>query len=382
MTQQVGHAGLECLEVLLVEVGLGDATVVLQRTSGRDDHDGAGANARHAALDVEELLGTQIGTEAGLGNGDIAKAHRHTRGHDGVAAVGNIGEGTAVDKRGRTLERLHQIGLERILEQGRHGTLSLKVTGANGLAGIAVADNNLAQALLEVIDARGQAQDCHDLGGNGDIEAVLARHALGLAANTVDDMAQLTVVHVDDALPGDALNIDTELVALLNMVVEHGGQQVVSGTDSVEVTGKVQVDVLHGDDLRPAAAGGTALDAKDGTERRLTQGHSTLDAATAQAIGQTDGRGGLTLARRRGVDGGHEDELGLVISWLIKQRVVDLSLVEAVRNQVLYVDTGVLGHLGNGQRCDGTCDFDVSRHGRSFRYRMRKRPIQHSTGAQ
>lgn len=195
-------------------------------------------------------------------------------------------------------------------------------------------------------------------------------------------MAQLTVVHVDDALPGDALNVDAELVALLNMVVEHGCQQVVSGTDSVEVTGKVQVDVLHGDDLRPAAAGGTALDAKDGTERRLTQGHSTLDAATAQAIGQTDGRGGLTLARRRGVDGGHEDELGLVISWLIKQRVVDLSLVEAVRNQVLYVDTGVLGHLGNGQRCDGTCDFDVSRHGRSFRYRMRKRPIQHSTGAQ
>ena len=94
--------------------------------------------------------------------------------------MGNIGEGTAVDKRGRTLERLHQIGLERILKQGRHGTLSLKVTGANGLAGIAVADNNLAQALLEVVNARRQAQDCHDLGGDGDIEAVLARHALAL----------------------------------------------------------------------------------------------------------------------------------------------------------------------------------------------------------
>ena len=52
-------------------------------------------------------------------------------------------------------------------------------------------------------------------------------------------MAQLTVVHIDNALPGDALNIDTELVALLNMVVEHGGQQVVGGTNSMEVTGKV-----------------------------------------------------------------------------------------------------------------------------------------------
>ena len=296
--------------------------------------------------------------------------------------MGDIGEGTAVDKRRRALERLHQIGLERILEQCGHSSLGLKVAGADGLAGIAIADNDLAQALLKIADARGQAQDRHDLGGNGDIEAVLARHALGLAANAVDDMAQLTVVHIDNALPGDALNIDTELVALLNMVVEHGGQQVVGGTNSMEVTSKVQVDVLHGDDLRPATAGGTALDAEDGTERRLTKGHSALDATTAQAIGQTDGRSGLALARRRGVDGGHEDELGLVISWLIEQRVVDLSLVEAVRNQMLYVDAGVLSHLGNGQRCDGTCDFDVSRHGRSFRYRMRKRPIQHSTGAQ
>ena len=233
--------------------------------------------------------------------------------------MGDIGEGTAVDKRGRALKCLNQVGFERVLEQGRHGALSLEVTGADGLTGKAVADNDLAQALLKIVDARGQAQNRHDLGGNGDIEAVLARHALGLAANTVDDMAQLTVVHVDNALPSDALNVDAELVALLNMVVEHGCQQVIGGTNSMEVAGKVQVDVLHGDDLRPAATGGTALHAKHGTERRLAQGHGALNAATAQAIGQTDGRGGLTLARRRGVDSGHEDELGLVISRLVEQ---------------------------------------------------------------
>ena len=356
--------------------------VVLERTGGCDDHNGAGTNARHAALDVEELLGTQVGAETGLGNRDVAKAHGHAGGHDGVAAVGNIGERTAVDKRGRALECLNQVGFERVLEQGSHGTLSLKVTGADGLAGIAIADDDLAQALLKIVDARGQAQDRHDLGGNGDIEAVLARHSLGLAANAVDNMAQLTVVHVDNALPGDALNVDAELVALLNMVVEHGCQQVVGGTDGMEVAGKVQVDVLHGDDLRPAAASGAALDTKDRAERRLTQGHSALDAATAQAVGQADGRGGLALACGRGIDSGHEDKLGLVISWLVEQGIVDLCLVKAVRNQMLNVDAGVLGHLGNRQRRNRTCDFDVSRHGRSFRYRMRKRPIQHSTHAQ
>lgn len=86
-------------------------------------------------------------------------------------------------------------------------------------------------------------------------------------------MAQLTVVHVDDALPGDALNIDAELVALLNMVVEHGGQQVVGGTDSVEVSGKVQVDVLHGDDLAqppPAAPPFTPKTGPSEGSRRAT----------------------------------------------------------------------------------------------------------------
>ena len=287
-----------------------------------------------------------------------------------------------MDKRGRTLERLNQIRLERVLEECRHGALSLKVAGADGLAGETIADDDLAQALLEVIDARGQAQDCHDLGGDGDVEAVLARHALGLTANAVDNMAQLAIVHIDDALPGNALNVDAELVALLNMVVEHGCQQVVGSADGVEVAGKVQVDVLHGDNLGPTATGGTALNAKDWAERRLAQGHGALNAAMTQTVGQTDGRGGLTLAGGRGVDSGHEDKLGLVISWLIEQGIVDLCLVKAVRNQMLNVDAGVLGHLGNRQRRNRTCDFDVSRHGRSFRYRMRKRPIQHSTHAQ
>ena len=214
---------------------------------------------------------------------------------------------------------MHQVGLERVLKQRGHGTLGLKVAGTDGLAGKAIADDNLAQALLEVVNARRQAQDCHDLGGDGDIEAVLARHALGLTANAVDDMTQLAVVHIDDALPSDALNVNAELIALLDVVIKHGGQQVVGGTDSMEVAGKVQVDVLHGDDLGPAAAGSTALNAKDGAERRLAQGHGTLDAATTQAIGQTDGCGGLALARRRWVDSGHEDELGLVIGRLVEQ---------------------------------------------------------------
>ena len=47
------------------------------------------------------------------------------------------------------------------------------------------------------------------------------------AAEADDDVAQRAVVHVDDAPPGDAPRIDAERVAVVDVVVEHRGQQVV-----------------------------------------------------------------------------------------------------------------------------------------------------------
>ena len=303
MTEQVGHTGLEGLEILGVEIGLGHTAVVLEGAGGSDHHDGARANPGHAALDVEELLGSEVRAEACLGNGNIAEAHGHPRGHDGVAAMRDVGERTAVHERRRVFERLHEIGLERVLQQSRHGALGLELAGANGLAVVGVADHDLPEALLEVGDGGRQAQDRHDLRRDGDVESILAWDALGLAADAVDDMAELTVVHVDDALPSDALDVDAERVALLDVVIQHGSEQVVGSTDGMEVAGEMKVDILHGDDLGVSTAGGTALDTEDRAERGLAQRDSALDAAATQSVGQTDGRRGLALARGRWVDG-------------------------------------------------------------------------------
>ena len=50
-------------------------------------------------------------------------------------------------------------------------------------------------------------------------------------------------------------HINPQGVALLNMVVQHGGQQIVGRANGVKVPGKMQVDVLHGHHLGIAAAG-------------------------------------------------------------------------------------------------------------------------------
>ncbi len=134
MLQQVGQALLQSLEVLDAGLGLRHAAVVLQGADGGNEDDAARLQTRHAALDVEELLSTQIGAEAGLGDGVIAQVQGDLRSGHGVAAVGDVGKGAAVDQRRSMLQRLNQVGLQSVLQQSGHGALCVQVTGGDGLA--------------------------------------------------------------------------------------------------------------------------------------------------------------------------------------------------------------------------------------------------------
>ena len=64
--------------------------------------------------------------------------------------MGDVGKGAAVDKGGRALQGLDQIGLEGILEQGGHSTFRLQIPGGNGAAVIGVAHHHPGQALFHI----------------------------------------------------------------------------------------------------------------------------------------------------------------------------------------------------------------------------------------
>ena len=98
---------------------------------------------------------------------------------------------------------------------------------------------------------------------------------------------------------------------LVQMIVEHGGEQVVRGGDGVEVAGEVEVDASpSGIDLAVAAAGRAALDAEDRAHRRLAHARAARLADVHRALGQADRRRRLAFARRRRRDGGDEDIFG------------------------------------------------------------------------
>ncbi len=336
----------------------------LEGAHGAGDDHGARREAAVAADDVHELLGAEVGGEAALGDHVVAELHGDLVGDDRVVALGDVGERAGVDERGVALERLHEVRLDGVLEEHRHGAAGADVVGGQRLARPAVPEGDAAEALAQVLERGGEAEDGHDLAGDGDVVAGLARKAVEPAAEAVDDLAHGAVVEVDAAPPGDGQRVDLELVAVHEVAVDHGGEQVVGRADGVDVAGEVQVEVLHREELRVAAAGGAALDAEDRAEGGLAQGEHRVHADGVHRLGEADGGDRLALAQRRRRDGRDVDDLAvrLVLEALEDGHVVDLGLVAAVELQLVLEDAGLLGDRLDGLHGGGLGDLDVARH--------------------
>ena len=153
---EIGDALLERAEILRVDLLQIAAAVVLQRADGRDDHHRRGTQSRLAALDVDELLGAEVGAEARLGHDVVGELQRRRGRQHRIAAVRDVGERAAVNERRIVLERLHEVRLQRLLEQYRHRALRVEIARADRRQVAPVADHDVAEPLLQ--DPRGCAR--------------------------------------------------------------------------------------------------------------------------------------------------------------------------------------------------------------------------------
>ena len=318
----------------------------LERADGRDDHREFRAQACLATLDVEELLAAEIGAEAGFRDHVVAQLEGELGRHHRVAAVGDVAERPAMDERRVVLERLHEVGHHGVLQEDGHGAGRLQLLGAHQLTIAGLADQHPAEPALEVAEIGGQAEHRHDLGGDRDVEAVLARKAVRDPAQAADDRAQRAVVHVDHAPPEDAPLIEAELVAPVDVIVDQRGEQVVRRADGVEIAGEMEVDVLHRHHLGIAAAGGAALHAEARPERRLARAADRLLADPVEAVAQAHRRRGLALAGGRRGDRGDQDQASVgPVGDLLDEIEADLGDVLAVRLDAHLSDTPSLAAI-------------------------------------
>ena len=139
------------------------AAVQFQTAQGGHEHGQLRVNTQFSAFDVEEFLGTQVGTESGLCHDIVAQAQAQLRCHQRVAAVGDVGERTAVYYCGRVLCGLHQVRLHRVFQQCHDAAGDAQLFHRELAAVLTVAQQDVVDALAQVLNVGGQAEDGHDL---------------------------------------------------------------------------------------------------------------------------------------------------------------------------------------------------------------------------
>ena len=175
------------------------------------------------------------------------------------------------------------------------------------LAGLA--DDDVAEAGLQIGEVGGQAENRHDLGRHGDVEAVLAGKTVADTTQGVGDLAQRPVIHIQSPAPGDAALVEVEFIAPIDVIIDQRGEQIVGRSDGVDIAGEMEIDVLHGHDLGVAATGGAALDPETRSQAGLAQAHHGLLADGVKTVAEADRGGSLTLAGRSWGNRGNQDQL-------------------------------------------------------------------------
>ena len=137
-----------------------------------------------------------------------------------------------------------------------------------------------------------------------------------------------------------------------------------SGGDGVEVSGEVQVDVLHGHHLGIAAPGSAPLEAEAGSQGRLPQSHAHFFPHAVQGICQSHAGGSLALPCRGGVDGGHQHQLAILpVLYLLPDLRGELGLVLAVQLQIVLRQSQFCGNLLDRLHLGFLCNFHIGFHG-------------------
>ena len=363
MSLKVYRTLLKSLYVFRSKVWLCNAAVVLEGADSSHEHYRVGNKSCFAALDVEELLSSEVSAKARLGYGVFAQLKSELCSSYGVTAVGDVCERSAVNKSGSVFKSLNEVRLDSVLKQSRHRALCLKVTGKHGSAVVCISHENVAKTGLEVVKRLCKAENSHYLAGNGYHKVVLSRYTVNTSAKTYRYVAQSSVVGVGNTGENYSSLVDTKLVALLEMVVNHSAKQIVCGGDSMEVTCEVQVDILHRNDLRISSARSSALDSEYRAERRLTQSDNGVLSELVHSHTETYRGRGFALARGGGVDSRYENQLTVRTTLhSLEKLVVYLRLILAVKLKLVVGNAEFLRDFGDGKHRGFLCDFDIRFH--------------------
>ena len=147
---------------------------------------------------------------------DLSELERQPRGDEAVAPVGDVAEWAAVHEGRRAVERLDEVGLDRVLHEDGHRARGPELARRDQRPVAPVGHHDALHPRLEVLKVARQAENRRLLA-----ELIHGDEAVRRSAQTDHEAAQRAIVHVEHALPENPPAVDPEGIALGEMVVEH-----------------------------------------------------------------------------------------------------------------------------------------------------------------
>ena len=139
----------------------------------------------------------------------------------------------------RTLGCLHEVWLQGILQQYGDRALNAHVAHVERLVLVIEAQQDVADAPLQVVDVLGKAHYAHYLRRGRNVETCLRWYAVGERTETCYYLPERPVVHVEHPLPEYCLQAEPVFGVLVEIVVEQGRNHVVCRCYGMEVTREV-----------------------------------------------------------------------------------------------------------------------------------------------
>ena len=102
--------------------------------------------------------------------------------------MGNVCEGAAVHDGGGAFQRLHQIGVDGIFQQGSHCAVRFQIPGKYGLTVISISHQNVAQTLFQVFPVFCQTENSHNLRSNCNIKSIFTRNPVYFTTESTNSM--------------------------------------------------------------------------------------------------------------------------------------------------------------------------------------------------
>ena len=293
-----------------------------------------------------------------------------------------LAKGPGMDEGGLTLQRLHQIGMKRVLHQHGHRAADPQIVEGDRSAVLGQSHDDPAHPLPQVAQRRrvvgaiGKGEYGHELAGDRDVVPALPGTTVDRPTQTDHHVAKRPVVDIDDPTPADPVGVDVEtlqpermegLVGEATLVVPAGvdgrRHQIVRHRDGVHVAGEMEVELVHRDDLAVPTTGRAALDPECGAHARLSDAG---DRPVAQAprpwtrpmvvvvFPSPSGVGVIAVTSTYLPDGVADDPA--------KGIEMDLRLGGAVGDDLFLFETEVPRHFADRLEFGGAGDLEITRH--------------------